>query len=563
MSGDMILLESGYSLLDFTKEAGIELPTQWMDQEVALKELSDFADEIEARVCNVFEFSAHNLRELDELAIFLARIGVENEYLLERDIYQLSCFQDEVYIGGGLCKSISKFWRKHKKEIVIGIAVLSVVVAVTATIVCTAGTAGAAAGVAGGTAIKDLTDDLDKKNKKTDQKTVKQEHGKASLCENGDDSPSPPSSTLNLDTILSSLYKKPNSIQGTFITDPSLVGNSGLFSNKEFYSNPPPLPTSVPGGASSFSQGHAMPDPPDYFDSFDTLESYYETLRIEKRKDAEVEWTRSHIDNYAASICYGRTTNKIDVPAPFKELPLIGAPDQGTVHFHCGINNSTFTALDGACRFRETLDKEFAVQSHLIHSDSLLHGLTMVALEKLNNPQITYEALHPMTAICPDVELALLPKEILQKSDIQRSIDYEVATLSKIAKNIIAKNNPKLKQCHIAFSNAGYVFNEALKQLSPEYRETIIIITAGSTTIIDADLACKVYNLIGDKDWPSQTYHGGLGDIEKAKNRANIEIITQNETEGVVGGHYFLQPDYQDKIRETAKRELLNVYEIY
>ena len=173
MSEYMILLENGDSLLDFIKEAEIDLPSQWMEREVTLKELPDFADEIESRVLDVFESSAMQGRDLDELSIFLARVGVEDRYLLERDVYQLSCIQDEVYIGGGFRKSISKFWRKHKKEIIIGVAVLSVVVAVTATIVCTAGAAGAAAGVAGESAMKDLTDDCGKKEKKNSEKTSK------------------------------------------------------------------------------------------------------------------------------------------------------------------------------------------------------------------------------------------------------------------------------------------------------------------------------------------------------------------------------------------------------
>jgi hypothetical protein len=46
MSGDIILLESGYCLLDFTRDAGIELPTQWMGHKVTLKELSDFAEKM-------------------------------------------------------------------------------------------------------------------------------------------------------------------------------------------------------------------------------------------------------------------------------------------------------------------------------------------------------------------------------------------------------------------------------------------------------------------------------------------------------------------------------------
>ena len=135
--------------------------------------------------------------------------------------------------------------------------------------------------------------------------------------------------------------------------------------------------------------------------------------------------------------------------------------------------------------------------------------------------------------------------------------------LAKIADNIIEKGNPKLKQVHVAFSNGGHVFQEALKRLSPQQQQTVIVVTAGTTAIIDEHLACKVYNVIGSKDWPSKVCNGGVGGIEKAKETANVKMIQQTETEGVVGGHYFLQPDYQDKIKGLFVAEIVGEYEIY
>ena len=227
--------------------------------------------------------------------------------------------------------------------------------------------------------------------------------------------------------------------------------------------------------------------------------------------------------------------NRPAIEPPFQEIPLIGGENQGTVHFHCGINNTESTVIEGGIRLWETLDQNFAVHPHLIHSDSLVHGLVMVHMEKLNNPQITRESLRSMTAINPDIELVLLPQEIMQKSLVQRSIDDEGSMLTKIANNIIEKGNPKLKQVHVAFSNGGHVFKEALKQLSPEQQQTIILITAGSTAIVDEHLACKVYNVIGSKDWPSIVCNGGMKKIEKAKESAKIEMIPQTETDGIIG----------------------------
>jgi hypothetical protein len=69
--------------------------------------------------------------------------------------------------------------------------------------------------------------------------------------------------------------------------------------------------------------------------------------------------------------------------------------------------------------------------------------------------------------------------------------------------------------------------------------------------------------VIGDKDWPSLMCNGGLKGVEEAKNKATVNIISQTETDGIVGGHYFIQPDYQDAIRTIVKTRVEGVYEIY
>ena len=76
-----------------------------------------------------------------------------------------------------------------------------------------------------------------------------------------------------------------------------------------------------------------------------------------------------------------------------------------------------------------------------------------------------------------------------------------------------------------------------------------MVVTLGTTAIIEDDLACKVYNIIGDKDWPSRVCNGGQSGIERASENATIDIISQNETQGIIGGHFFIQKEYQ----KTAK----------
>ena len=240
---------------------------------------------------------------------------------------------------------------------------------------------------------------------------------------------------------------------------------------------------------------------------------------------------------------------------PFEEIPLIGDKDRHMLHFHCGINNDQFTVKDGGACLHSILDRTFAIQPHRVHSSSLLVGLAQVGLENLNNTYRSFiEAGFSSGGVTQG--LAKIPGAILDSS-LGRSIDYTVATLTRIANEIIAQDKPNLKQLHVTFSNGGYVFKEALLKLNPEQRNTVIVITTGTTAIIDASLACQVYNVIGDKDWPSQVCNGGRDGIERARGKADVEIISQEEVDFVLGGHYFKQSDYQEKIKSIYQRKIV------
>lgn len=207
----------------------------------------------------------------------------------------------------------------------------------------------------------------------------------------------------------------------------------------------------------------------------------------------------------------------------------------------------------GACLHKQ-LGGDFAVQPNWIHNNSLPHGLAMVGLEK------TFVNPTPTDALCWG-GLLFLRNMIMSHSDIQDSVDFLVYELSTTAQRILAEKNPSIKQVAVTFSNGGYVYNEALKRLPPEYRQTVIVITTGSTAIIDKSLACKAYNVIGSKDWPSKFCNGGEAGITEAQKVANIEIIEQTETMPNIGGHYFIQPDYQKRVAEILMGEVFNTYE--
>lgn len=268
-------------------------------------------------------------------------------------------------------------------------------------------------------------------------------------------------------------------------------------------------------------------------------------------------------NNYASTLALNKP------PAPIADIPLLGYPHQSTIHYHCGIGNNYGSVVEGGLCLGTSLDDKFAVQPHLIHSNNVVAGLSLVQVEKFDDlsKEIAASGVPLPASVANSFKWPYTdipwPETVLQHSHIQSSIDYEVENLSRIAHKIIETGNSNLKQVHVTFSNGGYVFREALKRLTPEERATIIVVTTGTTSIINHDLACVVYNVIGDKDWPSITCNGGIDGIEAAKARANIEMIGQNETKAVLGGHYFIQPEYQDELKTVIKDRISNKYEIY
>ena len=186
---------------------------------------------------------------------------------------------------------------------------------------------------------------------------------------------------------------------------------------------------------------------------------------------------------------------------PDPELPRIGDENQGVIYVHGGINNNPESLTASGTTLYNALDESFAVQPDLTHNDGLINGSGMVLLEKIGQTS-------PVDAIVQGPVLMAMEQAFLNNSAVQDSINRRAEELTIKAEQILHGHNPNLKQVHVAFSNGGYVLNEALKKLPPVYRQTVVVITAGTTKIIDNDSACKVYNLVGDKDWPCKICNG-------------------------------------------------------
>ncbi len=135
------------------------LQTQvWNGRQVSWEEASEFCEEVKLRILETL-FQEQSDSAFERLAAQYAWLGSTDagRTLLAKDIQALDFSTKDEILQVGFRKSISKFWKKHKKEILIGVAVAVVITVVVVVAVSTGGTAAGGAAAAGGVAIDELT----------------------------------------------------------------------------------------------------------------------------------------------------------------------------------------------------------------------------------------------------------------------------------------------------------------------------------------------------------------------------------------------------------------------
>jgi RHS repeat-associated protein len=232
-------------------------------------------------------------------------------------------------------------------------------------------------------------------------------------------------------------------------------------------------------------------------------------------------------------------------------LSPIGDSERGTVHYHSGINNTDGSVAEAQTTLYNLFQEQYAIAGYWIHHNNLAYGLTLVAAEKIRGAE---------SPVMP-FGFQMLGSGFFAYSYMNDVIAYEAKLLKNNAEEILKEDSPRIKQVHLLFSNASYPFREALRSLSFEEQDTIIIVSCGPTTFIENSLAHRVYNIIGEKDWPARFCHGLFKGF-MGRDDVNIEFIEQTETKPGVFGHYFEQPDYQNEILKNMHK-IKNEYDIY
>lgn len=249
--------------------------------------------------------------------------------------------------------------------------------------------------------------------------------------------------------------------------------------------------------------------------------------------------------------------------------PPIGGRDAGTIIYGCGINNSNGDVAAAGNRLYDTLDRQFNVLPCHLHDLSFLASLCVIGLEKrgVRAPDAQSWALLWPFEINEDPIADMIGHWMrtlaAQYEKNESAINLLTDVLGSNADAILGKNNDRCKQVHVGFSHASHIYSEALSRLTPSQRDTVIAVMVGPTELVNQGLAHKVYNIIGDKDWPSILCNGGREAIDRAVDRREASLIPQYETKPVIRGHYFQQPDYQNEIQYTIFTKLKGTYEIH
>ena len=218
----------------------------WDGETVDWREASDFHRRIQARIMNLLLSDS-----FDGLALQFAWIGSSDRNAIAQEINEIVNGQ---VVQVGFKKSASQFWKKHKKEILIGGAIVGVVTTIAIIAICSGGTATGAAAV-GGKAIDSLNDKLCRKDP---PKKIHQ--------------PKPPQTQLVFN-------EKGASIGGEFASYTDLLQNKPLdapSSNNNLFSKDISLPVHEKNWVSNFLEiiGKSIIENPDLFDPNAPLPSH-------------------------------------------------------------------------------------------------------------------------------------------------------------------------------------------------------------------------------------------------------------------------------------------------
>lgn len=153
MSIDSLSNETLFACVNWALETGI-----WGGRSITWESSSDLEREVEQKLLNLLFSKEGGSFALEQMATAYLGSTFKTRALMGRAIERLGISSQGVLIlPAGLGKGCSKFWKKHKTEILIGLAVVAVITTVVVVTYVTGGVGSSAAAAGGGALIDSLS----------------------------------------------------------------------------------------------------------------------------------------------------------------------------------------------------------------------------------------------------------------------------------------------------------------------------------------------------------------------------------------------------------------------
>lgn len=439
--------------LDWALETGI-----WNGRQVSWSEASEFCDQVQARICELL-LNTPNAQSFEQLSAQFAWIGTPagNQSLLARDVQELDFSKSNLIYQVGLKKSLSKFWKKHHKEILIGVAIVAVATVVVVVAVSTGGSAAGPTAAAGSAALGTCSD-KDKNDKPAPKNPPLKE-----------EKPSPECVTPDIAQI------SPLSLDSSLTNNNLIFGETGIL---------------IDGKYSSYSNILLNRIDPSYFiDPHPCDFSTFVIPRPESKTDTPtLEWPSS------------------DPTSPAQSQPLIQRTQPWIANFLDTIGRSIIDSPElfdpnTPLPSRELSSRFSTLGERISHQCfATINGINTTKEEALDHANYLASFL---PGRCIDWVYNRSHGPVIDLAEVLtlNYAGYSPNTSELLRENwktfhILNENSPNAKYLQFCHSQGALHVRNALAKAPKEIRDRVIVVAIAPATVIQPDLCFQTFNYV-------------------------------------------------------------------
>jgi hypothetical protein len=486
----------------------------WNGREIDPSGVNAFKDAVVEKIVSKLFSQDEESYAFQKMAADLAFVGArqrEDEEIIA-ELVALQAFQNGGVIPAGFCKSVKKFWKKHKVEILVGIAVVAVITAVAVGALCVAGAA-----AAGGAMIPDESKKAKEPSAPEPQPTETQSAFEKPSVEHH-------FSRMDLSLNKDEVYFNGKSLAYNDALEPKTIAGSIYEYYDDLYKqgqdNPffqsRKIPNFLPKENATSSGDLQIHEPPTFYRDIPV----YSSKNLPPVTD-KTSWVFRMID-------WGLSDNNDAMTDPMPVLEnassqvfrTLGEQRKDLAVFGInGINTSLHESIHHA---------EYLAQFTKGLSVTWVHNHSNGALVDIGECiAVNFPGASPNT----------------KNLERDQWIAFHKANL----------DNPKAKCLHFCHSQGAIHTKNALQSVPKEIRERVIIVAIAPAAIITDDQCYKAYNYASklDKVYLAEMMSHSLGDLERAKQalEALEHLILLEPHEGATGlDHNFESPTFLEPV---------------